>query len=569
MRTLARLCALLALVCSPAFAQTLDPARTPPLTAKSLRLGGPITCAAGTTCDASDISLTPQGLPSRTLRSLMSEVVNVGQICDGTTDVVAAIRAAAALAGPARPLYFPPQPGACLLSGNFTVPSGTTIRADPGTVTLKPTPGNTADPVLLALGGVSNVTVIGLGVDGGGSSFANSANVVTVYNGSRVTFDRVAMANTRGLGLIFSQSNNSGIRNSSFTNIGNRWKTTLSAADRRAAVAFCCGTTAQNVGNFATDNTFVDIGLDAVSATETSGFVAARNNCAQTVRQWSLAPSFADYPACIYASNSVDVSINQNVSTDAHGNGIDIAGTTGFNITANYIVRSGSGGIAVDANYGNISGNTANNNAQSGNTGFCLSGICAFGASGPLNGISIPGNSATDTQGTKTQRYGIEVKGSACLNCAIAPTNVVVGNGVAPYGGLISAPTTLAVAAGGTGLTGGAWTAYTPTLTSSGGAGVSLVLVSAAYQQIGKALSIRAAFRVDYTGSGPTTVTVALPSGMTSAVGQAGSASNVSSNTPLSAQTSAATGLTVAGAGGVVVSSSGQYVSVSFTGEMQ
>lgn len=54
----AALSLLFALAASPTLAQAIDPAKTPPITAKSLRLGGAITCAAGTTCDASPLSVT-------------------------------------------------------------------------------------------------------------------------------------------------------------------------------------------------------------------------------------------------------------------------------------------------------------------------------------------------------------------------------------------------------------------------------------------------------------------------------------------------------------------------------
>lgn len=536
MRPPARLCALLALAGQPAFAQAIDPTRTLPITTK-----------AG-----------------------MSEDVNVGQICDGASDVAPQIQAAAALAGPTRALHFPPQAGVCLLSSNIKVASGTKIRAEPGTVTLKPTPGNASDPLLLNLNSVSNVIVHGLRIDGGGSDFSTGANVVTVYNGSWVILDHVDVANTRGVGVIFSQSNNSGVRNSAFTNIGNRWKTTLSAADRKAAVVFCCGTTTQNIGNFANDNTFSSIGLDAVSATQTAGFVAARNNCAQRLRQWSLAPSFADYPACIFVHDSVDLTLSQNVSTDAHGNGLDIGNVTGFTIAGNYMLRSGAAGIAVDANDGTIFGNVSNDNGQSGKTEFCLSGVCAFAARAPLNGVSIAGNTTTDTQTTKTQRYGVEVKGNGCLNCNIPLSNTVAGNGVSSYGGLISTPKLLATKASGMSLMWGAWTAYMPALTASGGSGVSFADATAAYQQVGKTLSVRATFRVDYTEAGPTRLSLTLPNGQTSiASGQTGNGVNLSANISLSVTTNGATTLTVGGAGGVVVNASGQYVTVSFAGEMQ
>lgn len=506
---------------------------------------------------------------SRTLVASAGDVINVADapysvVCDGNTDVTTGMQAAIAAAVP-RPVYVPPQAGTCLLSTPLVAKAGLVLYAQRGTVTFAPTAGNAANPALFSANMVMGVQVSGLGFDGGGQDFANPNALATLYRATDVVFDQTDWANARGSAILGSNVASTRISASSFSNIGNHWKTTGLIADRKAAIALCCNDQQPSTSNLVRSNSFTDIGLDAISATDQTDVSADSNKC-----RWSFVESAMiaapDYPACVYVNNASGVIVNANSSVTTPGNAFDVAASTRVVISNNTATLSGQAGVAFDGSVGSISGNVLTSNVQWSGSPH-RGGISLFGA----QNVSIAGNTTTDTQTMKTQPYGIWANTSSVqTGLSVAPNNVVSGNLTGSYGGAITAPTTLAVAAGGTGLTGTGWKAYTPTLSASDGGGVSFVLVSAAYQQVSKTLSLRASFQVNYTGSAPSTVSLTFPNGQMSISGdQSGSGANASTTLPLTATTNGATTLTLDGAGGVVVSASGQYVTATFTGEMQ
>jgi hypothetical protein len=356
-----------------------------------------------------------------------------GVRCDGVSDDYAAFVRAIAQVPAGGTLYIPPSSTACLISQNLAPAVSMTIYASPGTATLKPAAGNVANPVLLSVNTLSTVSINGLTFDGGGTAFSNTNSVITVFASSNVNFNHITVQNTRGVGLLVSTSSSTGVRNSTFSNIGMHWATSLLAADRHQAVAFCCSTSSKN---YAINNYFTNIGLDSVSATGQSDFIAQNNRCALSTAQ--TAQAFVDWPACVYASGNKKISIIGNVSNSAPGNGIDVAtATSNAVITGNFVTGSGGSGIALAgvANFA-VSDNVAIGNGL--HTTSCQrSGI-------DLVDVLTRGTISANILASNAQ-YGIFAF-TACGHPATLTdvitdsSNSVVGNTAGTYGGAISGP---------------------------------------------------------------------------------------------------------------------------------
>ena len=174
-----------------------------------------------------------------------SPVVDVrayGVTCDGRTDDSEALQSAldAAAGGIADMRSL--SGGMCLLSRALNAPSSTTIVAEPRGVVLKPIDDNSDDVLLLRVSDKADVSVFGLTFDGGGHDSHNSHSLVRLERSTNVVFDHVIWQHTRGIALVVAVGvSNSGVRRSSFIDIGNRWKSTRRVEDRKQALAFCCG----------------------------------------------------------------------------------------------------------------------------------------------------------------------------------------------------------------------------------------------------------------------------------------------------------------------------------------
>jgi hypothetical protein len=409
------------------------------------------------------ILMAPTGRFPPTFQGELINARQYGVLCNGVADDYPAFTRALAAVPSGGILFIPPSSSACLISKKLLLSSPVTIFAYPGTVVLKPMSGSTSNPLLLNIVNVNNVTVYGVTFDGGGASNGNPNNIINVGDSKNVLFNTVKVQNTRGIGMLIFSSSNTGIIYSTFSNIGMFWQTSLQAIDRHQAIAF---TNATSEKNYAIGNFFTNIGLDALSFTHQTDFVAQGNRCqlALATPQYNTGMIGAGgaYPACIYSDNNTSVTIVQNVADSAPGNGIDV-GTSSSNliISDNYVTGSGGSGIAIDGvSQFSVTGNITINNLQ--NSSDCHQGGISFGDANLLGSVS--GNVATDTQGRKTQSYGIYAY-TACLhpasftNVFVDQNNITAGNKSGAYGGNISAPTTRASSgtftATGTGGTGG------------------------------------------------------------------------------------------------------------------
>ena len=379
--------------------------------------------------------------------NIVNKVINVtgdgyGAKCDGSTDDYAAFNAASvtATANPGSTIYVPPSATSCLLSQSFALPTKTTLWAYPGTVTLAPKSGNAASILLMGVANfATNSTVHGITFDGGGVDFANANALVQAFRVDTLIFDQVIWQNSRGLGANISSSNRSGVRNSKVINVGNHWKTTLSASDRIQGISFCCNTSSGGLDNFVTGTYFENIGLDAINATNQTRFLASGNRFNLTSNQTSVISTSA-YPAAIYCNTSSLIADGNSIFA-AIGNGIDTV-TCDLTISGNKVLNSGAGGLLITAGTSAVvSGNTFldNNQVATGADANYLGGINFCGAS---TNVIISGNRSGNLAGTTQQNgiYGRSTNVGSCTsptftNLVISPGNDLSTNAVAAIGG--------------------------------------------------------------------------------------------------------------------------------------
>lgn len=362
-----------------------------------------------------------------------------GVKCDGASDDFAAFTAAIAAVPTGGSLYIPPSATMCELSAAIVINKAMAVYTPIGGAYLQAKTGNVSTPVLLDVT-ASNVTVTGLGFDGGGNAFANTGVVVRDNAGANnVLFTQIAVQHTRGVGLSFLTVTNSGVTYSSFNDIGMLWVTSLLAADRHQAIVF---TNATAIKNYAIGNYFKNIGLDAISGTGQTGWIVADNRCDLSTAQ--VAQAFGNWPACIFGGNNTGVTIVGNVSDSAPGNGIDMSSpTTGVDITGNYVTGSGGSGISLAGvtNF-TVNGNTLVSNGV--NTTSCnRSGVDFLDA---VTRGTVSGNVATSNATFGMFAFTACSHVATLTNVSLDTNNVTVGNTSGAYGGGISAPSTMAAA---------------------------------------------------------------------------------------------------------------------------
>lgn len=367
-----------------------------------------LACFVWATAQAQDFSnnRVGPGQPTPQKGGTTINVLNAGLICDNSTDNASVVTKLNALSVAHTTLFFPPVSQACLTSVAFS-PAGdnVTYYAYENSVTIKPTTGSVANPVLFSINTRTNIFVWGLVIDGGGQDFGTANNVSTVFTSTAAIFDHVHFQHTRGIAALFSQDNTSGVRDSTFVDIGNHWKTTGVSTDRQQAIGICCGTVSANVGNFALRNYFTDIGLDSISMGTSTNAMIVDNRCELFNNQVVLLPT-VDYAACVYVTSSNGAIVANNYSYGASGNAFDLHTSSNLELTGNYATHSGSTGFGI---FGistiAVVGNVSVDNQQA-STAFFKGG---FSIATSVSNLSMSGNVATDDQVTKTQSYGLQV----------------------------------------------------------------------------------------------------------------------------------------------------------------
>lgn len=318
---------------------------------------------------------------------------------------------------------------------SITLQSNVTLTGSGSGTTLIATPNNSSNPLILNAYQAQNVLVEDMTINGGGINFQTNSPVITVTSSNNVIFDNITVTDTRGIGLLIQGgTSNSGVTNSTFTNVGNYWQVSGSASNRSQGLVFCCGT--GNNNNFATNNTFSKIGLDALQISNQNNFTAANNTFLLANKEITTLPA-SNYGAGIFAENDTNVIIKNNIINGAQGNGIDAPGLQNAIIANNTITNSGAAGIGLfiapngmQTSNIKILNNVIENNVLWNYSSF-TGGITVSG--GTPNDIYLAGNTITNTLGSTSQTFAIQVLNNTEVdNFEFGPRNVIAGTTATP-----------------------------------------------------------------------------------------------------------------------------------------
>jgi hypothetical protein len=363
---------------------------------------------------------------ARTLASIEGQLVNVkdfGAVGDGYTDDAPSINYAIQYANPGDVIYFPPSQYGYAIGSTINVSSNLTFFAYAGSVVLKPTTTNTSGVILFGAVVISNVNVIGITFDGGGTSFGTSYPAVQCYKCVNFQFDNCTFQNIRGIGCNMSDNNFTGFINCNFNNIGNYWQISGNTADRYQGIAWSCDSNlvgTDGFGNYVLNSTLQNIGLDAISIGSQTNFICRSNEMYLSNNQAVLLANTASaFGAGIYSGGANILVITDNIIYGASGNGIDVYGATQLTIAENSITACSQTGILVAAGVSGIAvtgitvvGNMVSNNNQSAAFSTILTGgICVVSSNtqSGINDVVISANTCIDNQATKTQQYGLYI----------------------------------------------------------------------------------------------------------------------------------------------------------------
>jgi hypothetical protein len=314
--------------------------------------------------------------------------------------------------------------GIWLIGEAIQMASNVNLRGGADGATLSPTADNNSNPVLLRAVNFKHIAIENLTFNGGGADFSNGNPIIAATSGQNIVFDHLIVQNAHGIGLLVQGGvSQSGISNSHFNNIGNHWKSTLNAKDRAQAVVFCCGQ--GNANNFAQNNHFSDIGLDALQFSNQDGFSAASNFFELENGEHRLIRA-PDFPSAIFPMYSTNSEITGNSIHGAQGCGIDAPGLSHSSITNNTISASSACGIGLflgydkktQTEYVKLSNNTVTNNVTWNDSPF-KGGVTIRG--GEPHAIDLEGNTIANTQNKRTQVFAIQVTSDTRL------TDLVIG----------------------------------------------------------------------------------------------------------------------------------------------
>lgn len=369
------------------------------------------------------------------MSGLQNGVVIVA-LASGTANTVGATYVTTALAGTsvAAETIASTSVAPCLSSTALSLRSNTALFAYPGTVILEPTAANTASPLVLSLNSVQNVQISGVTVDGDVSGIGNANNVDLVFDSSNVLFNGVTVQNTSGIGIEFSGgtgsvqpgNQNTGVQNSTFVNVG-EYVPLAPGTQNRQSIAWSQGTIADNIGNFAKNNSFNGSGLDEISIATQGSFQATGNVLYNS-----------SGGACIYAVGSGDLQIESNRCSGASGNGYDLLTNTSAQVIGNRATLAGGNGFSLVSTNGALE---ASENYSTDNDQKAQANIAGFVVGGTNGSVTLMADHAFDDQGSHTQEYGIYGSAGTTYSSLLwvdQSNDFSQGNIGGPFGGTIS-----------------------------------------------------------------------------------------------------------------------------------
>ena len=240
----------------------------------------------------------------------------------------------------------------------------------------------------------------------------------------------------------------SGVRDSTFSLTGvyclPAYGNTGNLIDCNGSVVYSNGAEFANIGNFATNNEFVNTGSDGVDAQFIGDSTVALNRFKLGLYGWH--PTSGAYAgiACVYTLSSSNVTIANNKCEGATGNGFDTSSSRGVNLIGNDSVRNGAAGIGLcSITDFAIEGSILKENGQAVNfspaAAFDIDAIsmisCAgAGHVGTLTNGTIATNTISDNQTVPTQQYGMGLyTGEVLVNVKINQDNAISGNVAGSY----------------------------------------------------------------------------------------------------------------------------------------
>ena len=349
----------------------------------------------------------------------------------GTQDVSSAIQAAINTVSNAGGGIVDIPAGVWQVGRSITLASNVELCGVGNQTILEPSVTNTGSTVFLNGYLDKNDLIQDIVFNGGGNNFANGNPLVEMTTGTDIVFDEDTFENSRGVALIIQGgSANSGVTASTFTDIGNYWEVTGLSSGCVQALIFCSGT--GDLDNFAENNSFSNIGLDALQLSNQQGFLAANNVFMLSNDVRAVVMSSSTYGAAIFAQNNSNSQITGNIINGAAGCGIDTAGLSNSTISWNIIDNCGSAGIGIFLGYdgtSQASGLNIFNNALLDNVNWNdspFSGEIEVYKGDPTN-IEISGNVVVDAKQDGIDQFAVELKDASVSGLTISSSNIVIG----------------------------------------------------------------------------------------------------------------------------------------------
>lgn len=281
-------------------------------------------------------------------------------------------------------------------------------------------PMNKGKTLLLTINNTEDVIIERIRFNGNKDALEGFTNVVIVYKSSQVRFEDCHFFDTRGIALLFSTAiSHSGVINSSFYDCGTVNRKTGNRADRRQAIAFCCGEMEDNLNNYVIQSRFHNVGLDCISLSSQKWGRILNNTfisndagtiyltrCDGVIVHGNIIANGPQGGNAVDTINNQNLIISNNLVSDAGASGVLVAGEESKVIVNGNIIRNHNnnqatqhrGAFTMDTHKGtHISDVIVSSNYLNPNPGNTKTGaLYLFGQPGYLSDIDLSGNLTDD-----------------------------------------------------------------------------------------------------------------------------------------------------------------------------